>query len=108
MARKYRLYAMKITQENISYAISQRFNRITSKYILVYKTGSAGKGAVEIKNSDLKRLTLTDEKWLLTCNITILQEEALRTAPQTAQYLNDMIDKLEIALEEQQRVEVQN
>ena len=37
----YRLYALRVTQESVETAMSERFSRIAPGYILIYTAGTA-------------------------------------------------------------------
>ena len=67
-ARKYRLYAARVTGETVALAEKERFVRITAGYMLLYRTTAPKRmQTVEIKGADLKRLTERDRLWLADC-----------------------------------------
>lgn len=95
----YRLYALKLTQENIGAALEQRFSRIASGYILVYTAGNAPEKSIEIDGKELKRLTNADENWIMACAATLLRERLKKDEPKAMERLSRMVDQLSDALD---------
>lgn len=95
--KKYRLFALPTTAENIEMAEQHPFCRVTPKYILIY-TNRLAQGCI-VEGKDLCRLTKLDEEWLLSCNLTLLQKEMNNVGSQVKQRMSEMIDELEADLE---------
>ena len=99
-ARKYRLYAARVTGETVALAEKERFVRITAGYMLLYRTTAPKKmQTVEIKGADLKRLTERDRLWLADCIATLLGEAAGRRQETAAQRVNEMLTAWEKELQ---------
>lgn len=101
MKKEYKLYAMDINEENIEYALSQRFSRITPSYILVYKRGNAPKSARRLREDEAGLLCVSDSRWLISCNLSILEEELCRSYEKRREDVEKMIDNFEKALKEE-------
>lgn len=107
--RKYRLFAFEYSLENVEYASSFRFSRVTTEYILVYAQRKSlrpptGKAA-EVKENDISLITKMDEAWLFDCGISLFADIATRQKKEDADRLNEMIDRLEEELETESRKE---
>lgn len=98
---EYKLYALDLNREGINEASKVRFCRITPFYILLYLSGEAPTGAIEITETDTHRLTAADEQWLLDCNIVLLAEEAKKNERKIAEDMEQRIARLESALREE-------
>jgi hypothetical protein len=98
--KENRLFALPYSTENVGYAASFRFARVTPGYILIYTDKSRAKPpngrGVRVAKQDLHRLTKQDEAWLLDCAMTLLVEH---TRESDAKRLSDMVDDLEVELE---------
>lgn len=71
----WRLYAMRPTDENIRKALSERFHRITTKYVLVYNGEKIeDPEVVEISQEDYSVLSKDDMDWLNDNNMELLRE----------------------------------
>lgn len=99
----YRLYALRVTQESVETAMSERFSRIAPGYILIYTAGGQPKNSLEIKGDDVKRLSKADEDWIMSCAAALLRERLEREKPKTMENLSRMIDELSSALAEERR-----
>lgn len=112
MSRKdprYRLFAMNYAVENVDYASSFRFARVTPKYILIFAqrkrlnppNGKAG----EVKEDDISLLTELDVAWLFDCCASVYADIALENEKESVYRLSDMVNRLEEALETESRRE---
>ena len=104
---QYRLYAMPVNEDNLTACVDERFMRITTDYMLVYKQGKkVPADAVEVTERELRRLTAADERWLFDCNLTLLGEEVAEKTPEIIRNLSDKMTALETALQEIQNESV--
>ena len=67
-----------LNEENIRYAQKQRFNLMTTQYILVYTAKKRVKNGVLI---DASSLVMRDAAWIQSCNEQIVQDEMKNPAP---------------------------
>lgn len=100
-----RLYALLYSLENVQYAASFRFSRVTPDYILLYTSKKrlkppTGK-AMEIKQDEICELTGMDESWLIDCGVSLLAERAASHKSEGLERLSSMVEKLESELEKQ-------
>lgn len=93
--KTYRLYAMRMSDDSISKAVGERFNRITPDYVLIYTDGEKPDNSVLLKDADASRLTDGDQRWLLDCNMVVIAEEAKKHEAEFSQELSERIDALE-------------
>lgn len=101
-ARKYRLYAARVTGETVALAEKERFVRITAGYMLLYRTTAPKKmQTVEIKGADLKRLTERDRLWLADCIAAALADGVKKNRADTQKRLNELLDAWERELEKE-------
>lgn len=107
--RKYRLFALVYSLENVNYASSFRFTRVTPEYILVYTQRSRIKPPVgrvaEVKENDIALLSKMDEAWLFDCGISLFADFATRQKAEDTERLTEMINRLEEELEAESRKE---
>lgn len=99
---KYKLYMTRMTDEALAAFENEPFVRATSQYILVYteEIGEHPFPAAEITGEMAEaRLTEAETKWLLSCNIAIINSELVKNAPKVMEGLSAKIDALENALE---------
>lgn len=95
---KYRLYAMKPTPENISWA-AKGYYRATAGYLLVYTAGRRPGKSVLV---DVAQLSPADLAWLEDCNRKILVDTVNRDKNVQKKMLNFLDSlKTELAAEEQ-------
>jgi len=103
--KQYNLCAFNSTEESVEFATKQRFSRITSEYTLIYTDNtniiddSVCQPYIIIKESETGCLTDEDRDWLLSCNIVIIAEEAVKHKELILNGMSDTIKKLEKALE---------
>lgn len=107
--QKYRLFAMNYALENVDFASSFRFSRVTPEYILIYTQRKrlnppVGK-AIEVKEDDISLLTKLDEAWLFDCGISLFADIATRQRKEDVDRLADMVNRLEEELEVESRKE---
>lgn len=100
---KYRLFALLYSLENVNFASTFRFSRVTPDYILIYTKKSrlnppVGKAA-EIKETDLSLLNRMDEAWLFDCGVSLLADMAARQKEDGLERLSEMVNRLEEELE---------
>lgn len=107
--RKYRLFLMKYSLENVKFASSFRFSRVTQNYILVYAQrvrlkppdGKSG----EIKAEELGATSKQDQGWLMDCVSSLMAEAIKRSEKDDLQRISQMVSQLERELEEEARGE---
>ena len=101
---QYALYITRLTDEALDAFQGEMFTRATRDYLLVY-TDKMEKQKFEVVPvpTDIakKRLTEAESKWLLKCQIDILNSELLKKAPEVVNDINERIDALEEALEKE-------
>ena len=107
--QKYRLFAMNYALENVDFASSFRFSRVTPEYILIYTQRKrlnppVGK-SIEVKEDDISLLTKLDEAWLFDCGISLFADIATRQRKEDVDRLADMVNRLEEELEVESRKE---
>lgn len=102
---KYHLYLMSLDRENFSFAVDERFSRITPLYILVY-TQKKLKGFSEITNDNaVLELSKADLDWLDGCNLCIMREilrknvNMLKEAQE--RFIADLGKQLELVMQEE-------
>ena len=103
--RKYRLFFLKYSVENVDFASEHRFTRVTPDYILIYTQRArlrppCGK-AIELKGSDLSSLTDLDREWILDCGRSVFSDILAKQNRESTERLVEMVDRLEreLALE---------
>lgn len=103
MAVNYRLFAAPVSAETVRRAADERFSRITTEYILIYRrTKPKNLPCVEIKGADTARLTERDRAWLKDSILVLLAEAAAKAQEKSKERMNELIDNLEDALREEQ------
>ena len=95
--KRYRLYAMKVTPENMSLAHQERFARITPEYVLVY-TKHKHTVFAEITDENVKILSDKDRQWLMDCNMALIAEEVVNGKNDFVAEMSVKIAELEKAL----------
>ena len=95
----YKLYAFRLTDENLAMVQNERFYRITSKYILLYDCNQRTTNYNEIGVNELRYLSVQDKQWLLDCNMAIIAEETEKHKDKIAMSMGLMLDNLESALQ---------
>lgn len=103
--KTYRLYALPL---NSDFDVNERFIRINGKYILIYTEKEYTENAVQITDNEAHRLSTAESDWLFRCNSTIIAEEMVDRKEEIASALAESLDKLELALAEEQAKEVDN
>lgn len=91
----YRLYAAYPTRENVGTAAESRFQRVTSRYILLYTEKKPGKAWTEVAGDDLGRLTDQDQAWLWDCGKVLAAEVLARRQEESGRRMAELLDRLE-------------
>ena len=94
----YKLYAFRLTEENLAMVQNKRFYRITLKYILLYDCNEQSTAYNEIGANELHYLSFQDRQWLQDCNMVIITEDTEKHKDEIAMHMNLMMDNLENAL----------
>lgn len=92
---KYQLFAMLVNNASIAVCEKERFCRITPSYVLIYTKRKRVANAVKITESEIGRLTESDERWLWDCNSALLAEEVGRRTPEIIRDLSRKMERLE-------------
>lgn len=104
MSDAHKLYITRLTDKALETFEDELFTRATKDYLLIY-TDSINEydfKVVEVPPDMAKeRLTDAESKWLLSCQIDILNSELLKKAPEVIENINERIDALEEALEKE-------
>jgi len=104
-AHKYQLCLLALNQENIELAVKQRFNRITSKYILIYAENA--EDMVQncryhiIDENETGHLSDSEKVWLLEANMKIIAEESEKQQAEIIRRFEERISILERELEKE-------
>ena len=103
--KKYRLFALPTTEENVRRAEKERLSRITVDYVLIYKSGKPVKDAAEITDAEAYRLTEAERRWLFDSNLALIMEESKNNVDGIMESFSKKLDALEAALEKQKQAE---
>lgn len=101
---RYNLYLLAANKENIEVAREYRFNRINSRYILVYTNEllrdelmhmlpSANYHIIDQKETE--HLSDAEKVWLLEANVQIIAEETEKNQKEFLKKINERISRLE-------------
>ena len=101
MKKRFRLYAMKATEETVAAAASERFSRITASYVLIYKNGKKPENSVEIAGGSLRVLSSAEREWILDCNTLLILEATAKKGSEIRAAVSEKISVLERELEAQ-------
>lgn len=74
MTIAYKLYCARCCESTFLKSLEYQYARVSDGHILVYKTGRAPKGFVEVSKEALALLTEAERDWLKEANIHIMQE----------------------------------
>lgn len=100
--KKYRLFALPLTNQNITLAADERFSRATPNpepgYVLIYTDGKAPDNAEEITQERVKLLSQADERWLIDVNAALIAERIAENEPEIVRGLSESIERLEAEL----------
>lgn len=96
----YRLFANSVCDENVEFAKSKRFNRITTEYLLIY-TSETVKGWPEITDNNINILTDKDRQWLFDCNMELIAEELAKRSEKFGIDMDIAVAELEKALSQE-------
>lgn len=99
----YRLYAMRLSQENLAAAENERFYMVSPTHILIYRKPwrNAPDGAVVI--GDDVNLSSAEESWLLDCNLTLMREFAQSHEKQNIERMSGFVDRFQAELEKEKK-----
>lgn len=102
--KKYRLFAVLHTADNVDYASSFRFSRVTTDYILIFEQRKKlnppdGMYAELAKEEDLKKLSEQDRQWLDDCVRFIFFNIVANHSKNDVERLTNMVSRLEEELE---------
>ena len=104
--KKYRLFAMEYSPDNVDFTSQFRFSRVTPKYILVYeqrvRLNPPDGNAVEVKDSDINLLSKLDESWLFDCGVSLFADMVATRDRDGMDKLTRMVDRFEKELETEQ------
>lgn len=104
MSNGYKLYITRLADKALETFERELFTRATKDYLLIYTDAMSEYDfkVVEVPTDMAKeRLTEAESKWLLSCQIDILNSELLKKAPEVMDNINKRVDELEKALEEE-------
>ena len=103
--KTYQLFAFPYSHEAVEEAIKHRFNRINSRYALVYDEAdklNTGNIVYHIINEDEIGYLSDDERvWILECNIQIITEESLNKQDEILTSFGEKLDLLAQELEKE-------
>lgn len=100
--KRYRIYAMKPTGENIYRASEKyRFFRATPQYLLVYTEKKKPQESTLVK--DTSSLNLVDQSWIQSCNL-IIADETLKKSPSAQEKMSDFLKVLEQEIEKEKEL----
>lgn len=101
--KKYALYALPLTTENIMLAANERFSRATPTpspgYVLIYTSGEQPSGAAEITAEHADLLSAADARFLMDCGAALAAEELEKHKPEVLKGLSETVEALEAELE---------
>lgn len=101
--KRYRLFALPLTAENIMAAANERFSRATPSpepgYVLIYSNGDAPEGAKEITDEHVDLLSAQDARWLLGNAATLAAEELEKHKTEALKGMSESVVALEAELE---------
>lgn len=106
--KKYVLYALELTDENLQIVQDKRFYRITSQYILLYEINLPFTNYTHIGDSEMGYLSDADKQWLLDCNMAIIAEETIKKQDKIAASMGQMLERFEKALQSEKSKEEEN
>ena len=106
MSKKtYELFAFHYSDKAVEEAMRHRFNRITSRYVLVYDEVdnlNTDNIIYHIINEDeIGYLSDSERIWLLECNIQIITEESLNKQDEILASFGKKLDLLEQELKKE-------
>ena len=98
MNEKYKLYALRSTEENIDALGKERFVRATAEYLLWYTEEEKPDNAIEV---GAEYLTIPDIDWIRACNEILLIEQMWKQEKDIAAKMGARIEALETELKKQ-------
>lgn len=101
--KEYKLYLMAMNQENMELAVQHRFNRVNSKYILIYSDelwNMVSKCHYHIiDENEIQHLSDSEKLWLFEANMKIIAEESELKQEEILKRFEERISILEKELE---------
>lgn len=101
--KKYALYALPLTTQNILTAAGERFSRATPTpepgYVLIYTCGEKPQGSQEITAERANMLSAADARWLLDSGAALAAEELEKHKKEALQGLSESVEALEAELQ---------
>lgn len=105
LKKKYSLYLLSSSPENIQEAMKYRFNRINQKYVLIYADNLLGMLHEShyhiIDEKETRYLSDSEKVWLLEANVQIIAEESEKKQQEILNSLGERISRLEEELEKE-------
>ena len=104
MKKRYRLYALPVTAENVVKAAKCGFARVASRVLIYTDADRKPRGAIEITD-DTADVILTDEEiaWLFGCNVKIYEEFLSQNRESLEKGQKKFFETLEKELEAERR-----
>lgn len=100
--KKYALYALPLTTQNILAAAEERFSRATPTpepgYVLIYTDGEKPQGSQEITADRAEMLTAADARFLLDSAAALAAEELEKHKAEALKGLSESVETLEAEL----------
>ncbi len=103
--KKYQLYLLHNTEENVRLAETFRFYRVNKQYILIYTDtfylhdDFTRYHIIDKKETD--KLSDREKVWLLESNMKIIEEETAKKQDQIVQSFSERLSRLEAELEKE-------
>lgn len=102
---KYCLFAIPYSEEAQEEARKHRFNRINSRYILIYDRDEQVYSKIEvyhiIDKSEIGFLSEAEKKWLFDCNVQIINEISADKQDEILKSFSMKLEQLEKELEKE-------
>lgn len=104
-SKKYQLYLLHNTKENVRLAEKFRFYRVNAKYILIYTDLFYLKKEFTryhiIDKEETDKLSDREKVWLLESNMKLIEEETARQQEAIVQSFSEKLRRLESELEKE-------
>ena len=105
--KRYALYALPLTTDNIMLAANERFSRATPTpspgYVLIYTNGEQPRGATEITAEHADLLSAADARFLMDCGAALAAEELEKHKPEVLKGLSETVEAREAELERKKK-----
>lgn len=95
MGKRFCVFALPLSEENIIYAQKQMFSMVSPNCVLIYTDKKRVKGAQKMKVSELNQ---RDQAWIQTCQDSIVQnvlENDSETGERMMRFLDCFAEELE-------------